>query len=364
MYKICVDCRMIEHSGLGTYLKNIVPRLMENEREIEFFLLGDEEKIRRYVNDNLTNYTIIQVNSRIFSIAEQFELLKKIPKKIDLMWSPHFNIPILYRGKMLVTIHDVFHLSMSEYAGGFHKYLYAKFLYYMIKKKAKKILCVSNFTKSEIIRLIGINKEVIYPIYLGVDKSWFNVNKDSDSPHHKPYLLFVGNVKPNKNLITLIKAFNLIKNEIPHDLVIVGKKDGLVTPAKNLEEEYSKSKDRIIFTGFVEESLLRQYYLYADIFVFPSRYEGFGFPLLEAMAANCAVISSNAASLPEVGGESVMYFDPMSEMDLAEKIKLLINDSTLKRALIQKGKEHSRNFVWNKSAEKTLEVIKSLLVRL
>lgn len=358
--KICIDCRMIEHSGIGTYLKNIIPQIIFREPNIDFILLGDSYKIEKYLDTNLKNYQIIQMDASIFSLGEQFDFLIKIPQDIDLMWSPHFNIPIFYKKCLLVTVHDVFFLAMPQYIGGNYKHLYAKFLFMIIKNKSKKILTVSSFTKNEIVKYTKINEEIISPIHLGVDTSNFN-NKQTNIKHNKPFVLFVGNVKMHKNLLLLIKAFNLIKDEIPHDLIIVGKREVSGIFDKNLQGEYEQSKERIIFTGFIDDEELIKFYKSADMFIFPSLYEGFGLPLLEAMACGCPIISSNAASLPEIGGDAVVYFDPYSIIDLANSIKLLYRHPEMRKELISKGYQQIEKFKWNTCVEKILENIRRIL---
>lgn len=358
--KICIDCRMINNSGIGSYLKNLLPRIIDQMSECFFYLLGDQDMILNFITVDKGNATIVEWNAPIFSMREQCEFPFKIPYNIDLFWAPQFNIPLTFQGKLLVTIHDVIHLAMPKIVGGFHKYLFARFLLKSVKHKANYILCVSDFTKTEVERYLSV-KEKIEITYLGVDDSWKNTKKSTTPPHQNPYLLFVGNVKPNKNLLTLLKAFNLVRSSIHHDLIIVGKKEGFITGDQSLKEEYNKSKDRIFFTNYISDELLRQYYVYADIFIFPSLYEGFGLPLLEAMASKVPVISSCKASLREVGGDAALYFNPLSSIELSEKIYGLIINDDLKTDLIYKGLERIKLFQWDICAHKTVEVIKECL---
>jgi glycosyltransferase involved in cell wall biosynthesis len=257
---------------------------------------------------------------------------------------------------MIVTIHDVFHLAMPKHVGGKHKYLYAEFLFNMVKQKAKKILTVSEFTKLEIQKYLKIPAERICPVHLAADESWFNIPV-GERPYERPYIFFVGNVKWHKNILTLLKAFNVVKNDIDCDLVIIGKKDNLKTPDKTLEEEYAKGNGRIVFTGFVSDSKLKQYYKHALFMVFPSRYEGFGLPLLEAMAAGCLVLSSNAASLPEVGGNKVEYFNPNDSIELSRRIVFLYKNRKNLNNKINNGVEYAKLFSWDKCARTTMDNI-------
>jgi glycosyltransferase involved in cell wall biosynthesis len=303
---------------------------------------------------------IINCDKPIFSIAGQLEVIKKIPRDTKLFWSPNFIIPILNKGKVLATVHDVFHLAMSEYLSKSVQ-VSARAFYWILRRRADKIICVSHFTARELIRFIKIPDEKIQVIYNGVDRSWFDV-RPKGNPYDKPYLLFVGNVKLHKNLSALLKAFSTLKDKIDHDLVIVGRREGFLTPDHNLENAINNYNlhERVHFTGYIEDDLLKQYYVFADALVFPSLYEGFGLPPLEAMACGCPAVVSNAASLPEVCGNAALYFNPYKPKDIADKILLLLNNDNLRVDLTKKGKEHARQYNWEKTAQETFRVIEGL----
>ena len=162
---------------------------------------------------------------------------------------------------------------------------------------------------------------------------------DSELVNSRPFLLYVGNIKPHKNLNRLIDAFSKLLNKIPHDLIIVGKMTGFITPDNKVINRSKKLSDRIIFKGKVSNKILKQYFSQADIFIFPSIYEGFGLPPLEAMAAGVPVVASKAASIPEVCGDAVFYFDAYNTDDIAEKI-LQMAKRRKQRSTGKKGKGH------------------------
>jgi glycosyltransferase involved in cell wall biosynthesis len=327
--------------------------------DISFTLLGNTSDLKKYEWTQKKNISIKDFRAPIFSIREQFMLMFLIPRKTTLFWSPHFNIPLFYRGRLLVTIYDVFHLAMPELVGGLHKRLYARVMFTLVRLKADAILTISNFTKGELNRLAGCKKDLIFPIHLGVDSTWFSQSQ-SVSPHGRPYLLFVGNVKPNKNLVTLMDAFALLINKTSHDLIIIGKKEGFITGDNEVISRAANLNERIHFTGYVSESLLREYVRHADIFVFPSLYEGFGLPPLEAMASGCPVIVSRSASLPEVCGDAALYCDPYDAHDIAKKIESILINTELREKLGKNGPEYAKLFTWEKCAEETLLVIKKI----
>jgi glycosyltransferase involved in cell wall biosynthesis len=357
---ISIDLRMLHASGVGTYLRNLVPLVISACPNAEFCLMGKLDEISSHHWAHSKNVLLVDCRAPIYSVAEQLELFRKTPKGTELFWSPHYNIPLLYGGKLLVTVHDVFHLAMPQYAGGLHKRLYAKGMFVALRRKADAILCDSAFTKKELVRLTGWGRQEVHTVHIGVDVSWFHVSKNRN-PHSRPFLLFVGNVKPHKNLKTLIETFGLIKDDVPHDLVIVGRREGFITGDETVVAEAATLGDRVRFTGYVGDDLLRQYLAHADALVLPSLYEGFGLPPLEAMACRCPVIVSNAASLPEVCGDAALYCDPHDPTDIADKIRQLTNDMNLQDALRQRGLERAKQFTWEKCAQETLAVIREVL---
>lgn len=357
---ITIDARWIKASGIGTYLRNVLPGVIASLPNKHFCLLGNKAVMGSLNGLGGPNVCLIEAGSAMYSLSEQLELTRNIHRETSLFWSAHYNIPLLYRGKMLVTVYDLFHLAMPNLVGGLHKRLYAKVMFKAVRRKADAIITISHFTKNELIRFTGRGKQEIYPIHLGVEDSWFNIKK-SVNPHGKSYLLYVGNVKPHKNLGSLIKAFEFIADKIPHDLVIVGKKEGFITGDSAVATMAASLSERVYFTGYIEDEILKQYFAHADAFVLPSFYEGFGLPPLEAMATGCPVIVANAASFPEVCEDAAIYCDPHSYEDIADKILMVMNDSSLRETLKRKGVEHARKFTWEKCVSETCEVIATLI---
>lgn len=358
MDKITVDLRMINASGIGTYIRNVLPRLLQHLPNSQFCFLGRGRVLAEF--DWTRAADIIESNSPIYSVREQLELPRKIPVDTTLVWSPHYNIPLAYKGKLLVTVHDVFHLAMPHSMKDVHKKLYAKGLFGAVRRKAAAILTDSEFSKNQLLRYTKGRRQKIYPVHLGVDESWFEIRK-TQRPHPRPYLLCVGNVKPHKNLSGLLQAFSQIQRDLPHDLVIVGKQEGFITADKALFHQTDALGRRVHFTGYVDDDLLKQYFVHADALVFPSLYEGFGLPPLEAMACGCPVIVSNAASLPEVCSDAALYCNPYDFHDIADKIKQLMADPMLRENLRAKGFERAKHFSWEKCARETLHIIEQVL---
>ena len=357
MKTITVDARMLESSGIGTVLRNILKRIIPAMPNLLFYLLGNPATLSKYSWLIAKNVQYIPCRSAIYTIHEQWELAHKIPIETNLLWVPHYNIPVFYHGRLLVTVHDAFHLAMPEFVGGVLKKTYAKIMFHEVATKASHIVCVSHFTESELCRFTGASSDKVSVIYNGVDNFWSIPLQQNQRIFLKPYILFVGNVKPHKNLRMLVRAFLHIMNRIPHSLVIVGKKEGFLTADYEVGKLAEQAGDRILFTGLVSNEKLKNYYHYADLFVFPSLYEGFGLPPLEAMAADCKkILCSDIPVLREIYGNCVEYFNPKDEHDLASKMIINFNKQT---------NNFNPNccglYNWNTASEEYLSIFKQLL---
>jgi len=314
---------MIQHSGIGVYLKNIIPYL---NNEFAITLIGNYHLLQELGFTVNKGYKIIDANIKIYSLGEQWNLPLLIPK-CDIFWSPHFNIPFLpiKANKKFLTIHDAYQWMSYENLPISQK-IYTKIIGYFIKNNwANKIFTVSEFSKLELIKYLKVEKEKIEIVYGGVDSN-FNQNYTYKKIPEK-YLLFVGNVKPHKNLLNALIAFDSVRDKYSdYKFYIVGKKEGFITGNMDELKSYiQKLGDNVYFTGYVNDEELKNYYANANLFIFPSKYEGFGLPPLEAMKFNIPIICSNAASLPEVCGDAVLYFDPNEYEDIADKIMQVID---------------------------------------
>jgi glycosyltransferase involved in cell wall biosynthesis len=362
MLSVTIDLRLINASGIGTYLTNLIPGVISAFPKAKFNLLGKKEELLKVKYLDAPNIHIINFNSPIYSISEQIEFLKIIPSDTNLFWSPHYNIPLFYKGKLLVTVHDVFHLVMLSFIKDIHKLLYAKIMFKCLTKKAATIICVSKFTAKELKSFFNIQDNKIKIIYNGVSQFWFNPIVTSDAPQlNFNYLLFVGNIKPHKNLNTLLDAFEIIKKSFPHHLIIVGKREGFITKDKMIQNREKELGDRVHFSGYIDNESLKHLYANADSLVFPSFYEGFGLPPIEAMACGCPVISSNSSCLPEILENNVLYFNPNNSKELAERICQLLTNDSLRNNLRREGRNHAKKFSWEQAQRLTVNSLEDLL---
>ena len=354
---IGIDARMIEMSGIGTYIQHLMGV------GIYDYALGNEEEIRRYDSD----VRVIPYDATIYSPKEQLRFPNKAVKSagIDIMHFPHYNVPISYRGKYLTTVHDLTHIVLPEFLGGKIKYLYAKFLMRQALRRADHIFTVSNNSKKDILKYFRIPEDKISITYNAIDDDFRLKDKTEidylydkyDIPRGKKLLLYVGNLKPHKNLSTLLKALKKLNRDDVY-LLLVGKAFRSV----DLDEQEKQMgiKDKVIHTGMVSKEELIDLYNLADLFVFPSLYEGFGIPPLEAMACGTPVIASNNSSIPEVVGEAAVLFNGKNAKELSDQIEVVFNDNTMREELIKKGRLQCKKFNWTQANKEVRDVLSKL----
>lgn len=296
-------------------------------------------------------------------ITLPFYLLTQIFKKekIDVFFSPAHYSPRFLPFKSVVTIHDLSYFYFPEEFLKKDLYKLKNWTSYSVKR-ARKVIAVSKTTKKDLIKFYNLPSEKITVIYNGWEKKKVKPKRpDIKNLKEKNFILFVSTIQPRKNIVRLAKAFDKFKKETNSNLklVIAGKKGWLW---KKIFDEIEKleTKNEIIFTEYLSEENLAWLYKNALFFVHPSLYEGFGLPILEAFSYNLPVACSFTGALPEIAGDSALYFDPENIDEIKEKIKKLADDKELRKNLAKKGKERLKNFSWRKCAEETLEVLTSL----
>jgi len=354
---VLIDSRMADAAGIGTYIVNLVPLVAAALPTVAFTLLGKPERLASLGLLNPPNVRAVRYERRLYGPAEW--LGPSIGQPVDLLWVPHFNTPLFGGGKLLVTVHDTFHLAMPHLMTNRPQAAYARLRYRLMRARADRIITVSEFSRSELVRLLGVERERIEVIPLGVDASW----RHQSSVEHdaKPYIVFVGSLKPHKNVGTLIEAFRRIADRIPHDLVIIGGEDGMLTADDVLLRSKDRLGGRVRFLGRLDKPDLIERVCGADALVHPSLYEGFGLTPVEAMACGCPTVVSSAASLPEVCGDASLYFDPRSPSELAATLLRLLTDSDLRDVLITRGRVRAGGYDWHNTAQRTASVIQSML---
>jgi glycosyltransferase involved in cell wall biosynthesis len=362
MKKLCIDLRWIDSSGVGVYIKGIMPGIVERLGEVSIVGLGDRARLEEFAWSRAANFRVVDCRAGRYSLAEQVQLPLAIPRGTDLFFSPYYTIPLLYRGRLAVTVHDMSHLVVEEIAGNAKKRLYAQTMFRALRKRASVIFTVSSFSRSELLRLTtGPREDNILPTHLGISGDWYKAAQ-MPAVRSRPYFVYVGNIKPYKNLRRLVEAFLKIRNRVPQDLVIVGQSEGLITgESAEFFERVRGAGERIQLAGSVSQDELLSLVGHAHALVMPSLYEGFGLPPIEAMAAGVPAGVARAASLPEVCGDAALYFNPLEIDDIAAKLIMIGSDDALCRQLKEKGLERSRLYTWDSCATATAEALRANL---
>ncbi|WP_410508128.1 glycosyltransferase family 1 protein [Methanosarcina hadiensis] len=353
-------------TGIGNYTYNLIKELDSIDPiQNEIFLINYE------LNDLFPNLNKIIVPNPLKNIIEKSfyiwhlylqSKLKKTNFGIDIIHSPENATPFLkIKPKKIITVHDI---TPFLFPGSFSSLTLFRYrlLFRRTLKTADKIISDSYNTKRDLINYFNVPDEKISVVHLGIDEKFrvLDVNtvdriREKYSLNY-PFILYVGTLEPRKNIPTLIKAFCEIKNKNSiHKLVIAGKKGWKYKDIFNMIDELHL-RDEIIFTDYVPYEDLPGLYNAADLFVYPSLYEGFGFPPLEAMACGCPVITSNSSSLPEVVGDAGLMFDPYNYLELKLKICDILTNSHLRDDLVKKGLKRVADFSWNKCSRETIKI--------
>lgn len=369
--RIGIDARMYgnRQTGIGNYIKHLIKYLAELDAQNEYAIFLLEPMYSEFVCPN-ERFKKIKVNSHWYSWQEQLVLPWRFyQEKLDLLHFPHFNSPLLYRQKTLCTIHDI-----TPYFFPGHKMtspwrrLGFRLVFRNTVSHAQKVFAVSEHTKKDIVKYFKINPDKIMVTYEGVEPH-FKIIDDQNklielkNKYHitKPFIFYVGVWRNHKNLVGLVRAFDVLlrKYNLDYQLVIGGKEDPYYPEIRQTWESLGLDKD-IIRPGFITEEELPLFYNAADLFVIPSFYEGFGLIGLEAMACGLPVAASRTTSLPEVLGEAARYFDPQNPEEMAGVIKEILTNQEEKIKMVQAGMEQIKKYSWEKCAEKTLEVYRKL----
>ncbi len=379
--KIGIDARFLGPwgKGLGRYTQKLVENLEEidgDNPQREYFIFLRKQNFKDYTPKK-ENFKKILADYPWYSIKEQFLFpffLRKF--KLDLIHFCHFNVPIFLRERFVVTIHDLILLQFPTTKNTTRSKItyFLKFLSYQLVinsaiKKSEKIIAVSKFTAWDIKNKFKINPQKITIIHEGWEKKFFSNKKNKSNTDEilkkygiiKPYLFYIGNAYPHKNLEKLVLAFREIRKRFPQfQLVLAGGNDFFF---ERLAEFIKKEEvSNIILTGFISEDDLKILYQEANLFVFPSLYEGFGLPPLEALACETPVAVSKIASMPEILGKNgAVWFDPNQIESIVQAIKKGITDVNLRKKIIEEGRKLKKYFSWKKMAQDTLKIYEKIL---
>ncbi len=362
--------------GVETYIYNMVKAILLNDSKNNYFLFVGKNTELIFKDLKFKNLKIITLpintNNSILRIIAENTLLNLFCIIHHLKLVHHFcnYIPRIFFTKSVVTIHDLggffYHEKYPEYNDMHNYYKYMKKELAYTLKKANQVIAISNFTKSEIIKYYpNTSENKIKVIGQSLDtrktKNTNTTKTIQDLDINKPYLLSISVIRPHKNMEFLVKIFNILKQKynIPHQLVIAG---GIQLKTNSFIEaiKLSPFKDDIKYLGYIENDIMPILYKNADCFIFPSLYEGFGIPLLEAMEYEIPIVSSNAASLPEVGGDGCIYFNPYDTNTAIENLYRILSKNEIIKSLISFQKMQLDYFSWNIVAQQVIDLYKEV----
>lgn len=359
--RIGIDCRLWKQSGVGRYTRNLVLNLQKIDKKNEYVLFVRSEDFE-FIKKQIVNkkWRIKPVDVSWHSISEQIKFPFILNKEdLDLVHFPYVSVPIFYGRPFVVTIHDLIPMSFPTGKASTHstpsyfvKFLSYRFIIRMASMNAKTIITPSNASKEEIINHLRVSNQKIQVIPEAADEK---IPQLKSRILKEKYFLYVGNAYPHKNLDSLISAFNeFLKENKNIKLILVGKKDIFY---QRLEE--NNQSRNIVFFGQATDEELGSLYSGAIALIQPSLMEGFGLPVLEAMANKCLVICSDIPSLREVAGEFAIYFNPKDVNDIVNNMQSALSDKINKEEIIQNAYERSKEFSWEKMARETLKVYES-----
>ncbi len=363
MLELVIDVRKARDAGIGTYLRRLVPRVLQRMPRVPctLWLAAGEEAWLTELQATCPAVTGRVLPARPLSAGEQL-LLRRAVQPGQLLWATSLSHPLFHRGPLVATVHDVAQLALPPALAGGRLMRFAARIYLeSLRRCTSDLLFISEFTRQEFQRLVGTPRQRAAVTLLGVDASWFSA-PSLGTPQRQPYFIAVSSVRPHKNFAFLVRAFTEIAHLLPHRLLIVGESQGLRTVDSSLAAQIAASGDRVQFLGRLEDTELRRCVANADAMVFPSLYEGFGLPPLEAMAARCPVLCSTAGALREVCDDAAVYFDPRDGASLRQA--LLSHTATqpaVRAERVARGIARARMFDWERTADATAAVLQRAL---
>lgn len=363
------DIRRSDSFGVGTYIKGLLPALARRGGGHKYVLVGGERH-RAAFADLPENFRFISFEKKFSGIENhlRFQFLLR-PLSLDVFHIPHRAVPYFMPCPYVSTVHDLDQILFRE---AFGSKFQAEARFHVLRhglQKASRIIAVSEATKRDVMNLLAIPEERICVIHNAIEPQF--LVRDADPERRRtleryqvdyPFLLYVGNIQPQKNLSRLVEAFSVVRSELQQHplygdlrLIIIGN-----NPAAHSDVRSSVIRSRVQqsvrFLGFVPVETLRIFYSSAAAFVFPSLYEGFGLPPLEAMAQGTPVVTSNTSSLPEVVGEAAVLVNPENVFDIARGIRQSLLDDALRRELSMRGREQASRYSWDRAAERVVEI--------
>ena len=360
---VTIDVRWMS-SGAGTYAFNLLKNLKVCDPSLAVHAISaarDRQKVAPYCD------RVSVVDASIYSAREQFAVASATPRTTPLH-ATHYNASLLHRGPLLVTIPDVTPLLADRYCATWKSRLSAKPMLRAIARRADHVFTVSEYSQQQLSRHLDLPADKITVAHNGVSAEFC----PADAPNARavvasefgiqtPFLLYVGNFRPHKNVAGLLRAFDSLREKYrDHRLLLLGadgmQLDGLKKQARDL----GMSNAALFVQNATQQSLIAAYNA-ADALVMPSFEEGFGLPVVEAMACGTPVVCSKTSSLPEIGGDAAEYFDPNDIEQMSDAISRVLSDRALRASLRARGRARAAQFTWQRSAQIHVDVYRRFL---
>ena len=366
--RVAIDARKLHDFGIGTYIRNLLRYLARIDHDSEYVLLCFESDLGIAAQLG-PNFRAVLEPSGNYSIREQIHVPWVLHReRPDVFHAPHYILPPATRCPSVVTIHDCIHLMFPQYLRNRAAYLYARGSMWSAARQARRILTVSEASKRDIIHFFNVPPEKVVVAYNAIEERFAKTPSDEAMDRvreryqlNHQFVLYVGNIKPHKNLVRLIEAFAEIRRRgfDQLKLLIIGDEISRL-PALRRAVHSHKLHKHVRFLGYLEDETLAILYRLASVFVFPSLYEGFGLPPLEAMASGTPVVTSNVSSMPEVTGDAAVLVDPYNVDSIVLGIERVLKDPVFSDELRRKGIARAREFSWERSVERTHQVYQEI----
>jgi len=361
--------------GVGTYIRNVVRTLARLDRESKYFLIGSPEKVAE-CGQLPPNFHAVALASGDNTLKGNLDF-RAIVRRLncDVVHVPHlFWLPRGLSCPYVLTVHDLLeHMYGSRNASSFRRSLHF-YLTRRVLRRAARVIAVSQFTRNEIEKLLAIPDARIEVVYNAIDERFLHGHATEADREliaqrylvNHPFILYAGAIRPHKNVVRIIEAFSALKSELQKQeqypdlkLIIIG--DDLSShPRLRRTVVRSGVQNDVRFLGFVPIEVLRIFYDVAKVFVFPSLYEGFGLPPLEAMAHGTPVVTSNTSSLPEVAGTAALLVNPENVFEIRRGLQRALLDSALRDRMKERGYEQAKKFSWTTSVARILEIYREV----
>lgn len=350
-----------QSGGVKQYIESITSALLKIDKVNEYYIFHNTHD---HVNKFPSAKNIVLESSNKM-IWDYFLLPKELGKhKLDVIIFPKNVVPFFVNTKSIIVIHDLAYFMPELNAYSLIDTIYMKNMIRSSLKRADGVISISQNTKSDIIKLIGTDENKLTVVSEAADSKYRNIFDTIKLKEIKAkyklcdkFIFYSGSLSPRKNMVRFLLAYDKIKAEIPYNLVLTG---GRSWNDGNVREIIDKMGNSVLELGYVNDEDMPFIYNLADLFVYPSLYEGFGLPPLEAMACGCPVIASNSSSIPEVVGDAAILIDPYDIDDLAKRMYEVLTNDELREGMVSKGLDRAKQFSWEKSARETLNVCEEI----